>query len=338
MKLPARHIRKIAVFRALKLGDMLCAVPAFRALRAAYPEAEITLLGLPWAKTFVERFNMYLDKFIHFPGYCGLPEQPYNKKRFDDFVQQMRAEKFDLLLQMQGNGTVVNPLMFLFDARNVAGFYNDESYGGHELFMRYPQHIHEAQKHVSLMQHLGIKSKGIELEFPVNKADINELSALCLPLFKKKYVCIHPGSADSSRQWPSKYFAVLADYCIENGFTVVVTGTKEEQDITREFIKCIHHPVIDLTGKTGLGAAAALIKNAFMLIANCTGVSHIAAAVRTPSFIISMDGEPERWAPLNKNIHRVIDWTNEHHFEHAFALAVQMFNKLHKASLSNVDM
>ncbi len=249
MKLPPKSIHKIAVFRALKLGDMLLGVPALRALRSAYPNAEIVLLGLPWAHQFVERFKMYIDRFVHFPGCIGLPEQPFNRTQFEKFIQQMREESFDLVLQMQGNGTIVNALVLLFNAKYVAGFYNDKSYIESDLFMPYPEYGYEAQRHILLMQHLGIKIKNIQLEFPLTEKDEQELDALCLPLVEKKYICIHAGSANSARQWPPQFFAALADYCIENGFTIVVTGTEEERDITRELIKCIHHPVIDLTGK-----------------------------------------------------------------------------------------
>lgn len=318
MKLAPEHIKKIAVFRALKIGDMLCAVPALRALRAAYPNAEITLLGLPWAKSFASRFHQYIDRFIHFPGCPGLPEQVYDETALRHFISNMKAEHFDLVLQMQGNGSVVNPLMFLFDAKHTAGFYNDESYVESELFMPYPASGYEAQRLLSLVEFLGVPSQGLDLEFPVTEKDEEEATSLCLPLVKKGYVCVHPGSAAAWRQWPPRYFAGLADYCIEKGYTVVITGTQEESDITAELIKCMHHPALDTTGKTGLGGAAVLIKNAAMLISNCTGVAHIAAAVKTPSIIVSMDGEPERWAPLNKRLHHVIDWTKEPHFETVF--------------------
>jgi ADP-heptose:LPS heptosyltransferase len=327
MKLSKDNVHKIAVFRALQLGDMLCVIPAIRSLRHVYPHAEIILLGLPWAKSFVQRFDKYFDRFIHFPGYEGLPEQPYGEQEFSEFISQMQQEKFDLILQMQGNGTIVNLLMFLFGAKHVAGFYNKESYVDSSLFVEYPNYDSEIRRHLILMEHLGIDAKDSDLEFPINEKDLKEFSELTVPLFEKKYICIHPGSRDVRRQWPPQYFAALADYCIEQGFTVAVTGTIEEQDITRELIKWIHHPVIDLTGKTSLGAAALLIKNAFMLISNCTGVSHIASAVKTPGIIISMDGEPERWAPLNKTIHRTIDCKEHPHFDKVYNETVMLIEE-----------
>lgn len=323
-----QNIHKIAVFRALQLGDMMCVIPAIRALRKAYPNAEITLLGMPWAKSFVKRFNNYFNRFIHFPGCEGLPEQAYDEQSLRSFIKQMKKENFDLVLQMQGNGTIVNPLMFLFDAKNVAGFYNDESYVASDLFLVYPNYGSEIERHTALMTHLGIPSAGTELEFPLTEKDYHEYAALLLPVMEQQYVVVHPGSRGTWRQWPPKFFAALADYCIEQGFTVVITGTDDEKLITEELIKCMRYAPIDLTGKTNLGAVAVLIRNAFMLIANCTGVSHIASALKTPSVIISMDGEPERWAPLNKEIHRTIDWTKNPHFDKVYLEMVQLMNEL----------
>lgn len=315
MNLPLKNIQKIGVFRALQLGDMLCVVPALRALRSAYPDAEISLIGLPWAKSFAERFGNYIDRFISFPGYPGLPEQAFDEEKLELFLKKIRKEKFDLLLQMQGNGTIVNDLLSQFGAVNLAGFYNLESQMNSSLFMPYPDHGPEKYRHLSLMRHLGIEPKGSHLDFPLTQKDHRDYEALLLPVMPKGFIIIHPGSRATWRQWPPKYFAAIGDYFIEEGFTVVITGTNNESDITSEVIKSMHHLPIDLTGKTSLGSLGMLVKNAFMIIANCTGISHVADALGTPSVIISMDGEPERWSPENKSLHKVIDWTKDSHFK-----------------------
>ncbi len=325
MTLPPSEIKKIAVFRALQLGDMLCAIPAIKALRHAYPDADIVLIGLPWAKSLTERFNNYFDGFIKFAGYPGLPEQPFEPAAFTEFLSLVQKEKFDLAIQMQGNGSVINPMMELFGAKYVAGYAKDGHYApDNGLFMHYPDYGHEIDRHLLLMEYLGVPSQGSELEFPLTTADYNSLDELKLGLEPKNYVCIHPGSRGAWRQWPVQYFASLADYCVEQGFKAVITGTKDEAPIIDDVIKHMRYDPINTAGKTSMGGVGALIQNAAMLISNCTGVSHIASAFKTPSIVISMDGEPQRWGPLDTRVHRTINWLQSPDFHSVFRETVEL--------------
>jgi ADP-heptose:LPS heptosyltransferase len=330
----AGEIRKIIVFRALQLGDMLCAVPAIRALKKAYPNATITLAGLPWAKSFTQRFNHYFDDFIWFPGFPGLPEQPVNPPEFPRFLNAVQERHFDLALQMQGNGTLVNPMMELFGSRLTGGYYVENDYRCNEAyFMTYPDFGSEIERHLLLMNFLGIPSDGVQLEFPLTPQDQKDFDAMNLPIEKKLYVCIHPGSRGTWRQWPVEYFAAIADECAEKGYQVVVTGTKDELDIANSVMRHMKNAAINAAGKSSLGAIGLLIQNAALLVSNCTGVSHIASAVKTPSVVLSMDGEPERWGPMDKRIHHTINWLTNPDYQLVSASASMLLHQMDQSKL-----
>lgn len=311
-----QNVQKTVVFRALQLGDLLCSIPAIRALKLANPNMDITLIGLPWAKSFVSRFNHYFNGFISFPGYAGLPEQPFDAAEFALFMQEMKANKIDLLLQMQGNGTIVNPLLESFGATYLAGFDPMESkVSAHASLLRYPNEGHEIDRHLALMSSLGISEAGTFLEFPIYEQDIVEYKQLALPLEAGKYVCIHAGSRGAWRQWPPHYFADIADYCSALGYAVVLTGTADELQIVQEVAALMKYKSLIVAGKTTLGSLAVLIREAAAIVCNCTGVAHMASALETPAVVISMDGEPWRWAPKDAVLHRCIDWTREPEYE-----------------------
>ncbi|QQL50479.1 glycosyltransferase family 9 protein [Mucilaginibacter ginkgonis] len=329
MILSTKEVQKIGIFRALQLGDMLCAIPAVRALRRAYPQSRIYLIGLPWAKTFTERFNEYFDGFISFPGYPGLPEQGFDPAAFHLFAGEMLSEKFDLLLQMQGNGSLVNPMLEQFSAKFLSGFKTEGHYApDNGLFIDYPDEGSEIERHLHLMEYLGIETQGIDLEFPLSGSDIAEVEKLNLPIEPQKYVCIHPGSRGSWRQWPTAYFAALGDFCADQGYRIVITGTRDEIEITEKVAGQMKSEPINTAGTTSLGAVAALIKDAAALISNCTGVSHIAAAFKTPSVVISMDGEPQRWGPLDHYTHRTVNWLQHPDFHLVFRETVDLLQQV----------
>ncbi len=300
--------RKIAVFRALQLGDLLCVVPALRALRKAAPQSHITLIGLPWATGFVKRFNKYLDKLLVFPGYPGFPETPMHLNAVPNFLAEAQRQRFDLTLQLHGSGSISNPLAVLFGAECNAGFYVPGEYCPDPLhFLPWEEREHEVLRAVRLMEFLGVAPQGEHLEFPLTDADYRALqrSQISVPE-PGSYVCIHPGARLPSRRWLPQRFAEVADRLAAQGMKVVLTGSHDEAPLVQSVQRAMRLPALDLCGKTELGALAALVDQARLVVSNDTGISHLAAALATPSVIVSCGSDLQRWAPLDQARHQVV--------------------------------
>lgn len=300
--------KKIAILRALNLGDLLCTVPAFRALRSAYPEADISLIGLAWAKDFVHRFSAYIDEFIEFPGFSGLPEQRIHASLFTQFLLNIQKEKFDLIIQMQGNGRYTNQLMPLLGARHTAGFYTTHGFQPELNTYLLDEDAHEILRFTHLLEFLGIAVDSTDLVFPLFEQDRQEFERLRRQYdLDQPYVIIHAGTLNPKKRWRQDYFAEVANLLIQQNYTVVLTGTHSEKEYIDQLRMNILGPVVNLAGKTSLGSLGMLIDYASLLICNDTGVSHIAAALKVPSIVIfSPYSDPQRWAPLDKDLHSII--------------------------------
>jgi len=296
------EIGRIAVFRALMLGDVLCATPALRALRGGYPDAQITFIGLPWSRGLIERFGWF-DDFVPFPGAPGLPETEPDCEALPRFLAAMRARRFDLALQMHGRGEIVNPLVESFDARHTAGFTPEDPPPAN--FVRWPRHGHEIERMLALTDSLGLARCGLDLDFPLRHADRHSCVEKFPELQDCAYAVVHPGAQLPSRRWPRERFAAVAAAMEQDGLRVIATGTAGEAALTRAVSeRCAR--AIDLAGRTTLWELAALIENATLIVCNDTGVAHIAAAFGTPSVIISSGADVARWAPLDSARHRVL--------------------------------
>lgn len=298
----------IAIFRALQLGDMLCAVPALRAIRAALPAARISLVGLPWAEQFAARFSRYIDDFVAFPGHEAFPEQPVKQHELADFYASMRSRRFDLAVQMHGSGEYSNPVTRAFCARAMAGF-GDEKAGVREALLPYPHVGPEPLRLLELAHMMGAPPTGPELEFPITDADERELGASGIGsgLPPRSYICIHPGARIRDKCWHPLRFAQVADRLADEfGVTVVLTGSANEAELTAAVARRMRHAAIDAAAPISIGAMAALMSRSRLLVSNDTGVSHIAAGLRLKSVVIFSKADIRRWAPLDAERHRCL--------------------------------
>jgi ADP-heptose:LPS heptosyltransferase len=298
----------VAVFRALQLGDMLCAVPALRALRRALPGAHIALVGLPWARQFAQRFHHYVDEFIAFPGHSDFPEQPVQGDQLAAFYANMRARRFDLAIQLHGAGPQSTLVTRAFGARAMAA-YGEEAGAGNEHFLLYPEHGGEPQRLLNLLASAGIAPDGDELEFPITPQDEQELahSGYMRAVGSSPYICIHPGARSRDKCWHPARFAAVADKLArEFEVQVVLTGSAAEADLAAQVIRFMKTPALSTASAISIGAMAAIFRHAKLLIGNDTGVSHIAAGLRLPSVIVFSRADMGRWSPANKQLHRCL--------------------------------
>ena len=299
-------MRKIAIFRALQLGDLLVSVPVLRAIRQHFPEAEITLIGLSWAATFVERYSRYLDRFVEFVGYPGIPEVPNDALCTERFLQEQRAYGYDLVIQMHGSGNTSNPFALALRGAVTAGYYEQVPFPGLDLSLPYPQDQPEILRNLALASLVGCRNLDPHLEFPLYEEDDRELAAVFdqSSSTRRLKIGIHPGSRPPARRWPAEYFAFVADELAQHfDAQIIFTGSKDEVPIVQEVQAQMKTQALHLVGKTSLGSLGLLLSRLDLFISNDTGPAHMACAFPSPSITLFGPADYYRWAPLEKALH-----------------------------------
>ncbi len=303
-------VRRIAVVRALRIGDMLTATPALRALRHAFPAAEITLIGLPWARDLASRLTS-VDRFMEFPGFRGIPEAPYDPVRAERFHRWAHISRFDLAVQLHGDGTYSNKFVSSMGARWTMGHVPAGTSPNLDFWAPYPSEpLNEVERLLKLLERFGIGSRGTHLEFPLRSEDHQELRhALRLRggTLDPPLVGLHPGARAPSRRWPPGRFAAVADAIrTKTGAQIMVLGGPGDEALGEAVVRAMQRHAINLAGQLSLGASAALIAQLELFITNDTGPSHLARALDTPSVVLYGPGDVSRWGPLNERMHRSV--------------------------------
>ena len=314
MNLDADSIRRIAVLRANGLGDFLFATPALRALAAAFPRAEITYLGLPWMKPFVDGRFPYIHRTLLVPPFPGIRRADGDPGTADaesaQFFQACQEDRFDLAIQMHGGGVESNPFVRRLGARYCLGL-TGQGVTRLDRNLTYQFYQSEVMRYLELVEQLGVQAVGLQMDAPEIPGDELRLMLAWPDLRADDYAVIHPGASDPRRHWPVERFAAVSDYLQQaHGYRVIVTGSLVERDLAREIQRRVSRPVVDLSGQLDLGAIVALVRRARLVVCNDTGVAHLAYASNTPSVVVYWCGNLITAGPLKRERFRpVLSWT-----------------------------
>jgi ADP-heptose:LPS heptosyltransferase len=295
-------VRKLAVFRGLYLGDLVAATGALRALRHGYPEAEITLISLPWVSALAPHLPR-VDRVLPYPGAPGLDGRG-DEADLEEFVARMRDERLDLAVNMHGRGPTSTRLVVRFGARRTAGFVGAKDAPVLDVEVPWDAEAHESRKLLMLAEKAGGSPTGPEPELRVREEDDRRARALLPP--GRPLAIVHPGASVSEKRWPGEAFGRVAEALIRQGYAVAVTGSAQEKELTQR-VSGLAPGAVDLGGRTDLSTLIALVARASIVVSNDTGPAHLAYALRTLSAtIFGPSTDVERWGPLNRKRHAVL--------------------------------
>ncbi|NYF56533.1 glycosyltransferase family 9 protein [Micromonospora purpureochromogenes] len=303
-------VRRIAVLRANALGDFIFTLPALESLRAAYPEAEIVLLGAPWhAKLWRDRPGP-VDRVLVVPPAPGIrdpgPDEP--PASMDDFLERTAKEGIDLALQVHGGGANSNPLMSRLGARVTAGLRAEDA-PPLDRWIRYVYYQHEVIRYLEVVALVGAPATTIIPALAVTDADRAEaLAVLGEP--DRPRVALHPGATDTRRRWPAARFGEVARALHGDGYEVLVTGTPAERELVDAVVVAAGVPVRPQVGTLSLGGLAAAYAGCELVVSNDTGPLHLAGAVGTSTVGIYWLGNLINGAtPLRARHRPIASWT-----------------------------
>jgi ADP-heptose:LPS heptosyltransferase len=264
----------VLILRALGLGDFLTAVPAYRGLRHAFPEATITLAG-PAVLEPLAALTGAIDQLLPLNGLGELSEM---------------SPLPDLAVNLHGAGPESIGDLLATGAWRLLTHSHP----------RYPgiagpgwcEEMHEVERWTRLLTLEGIPADPTDLQLakPAHSSAILDA------------VIMHPGAKAEARRWPVSRFAEVARGLDVAGHRVVITGSASERT------RCL--AVAGLAGlgqdcvvadKLDLGGLAALVAGARLVVSGDTGIAHLASAYATPSVILFGPTSPERWGPPARN-------------------------------------
>jgi ADP-heptose:LPS heptosyltransferase len=297
-------MNRILVIRGGAIGDFILTLPALKALREAYPDAHIEILGYKHIAALAEnRFYAQAVRSIEY----GLLASFFAKN------SELPAElagyfaSFDLIIS------------YLYDPDRI--FESNLHRCGVENLLCGPAKIVEKGTHAARQLARPIEELGISVVDLAEKIfpspEDRQFARKFLRTLPRPLVTIHPGSGSKGKNWPLENWIELVSgkggSSMAKGelgnmgkqFSLVVVSGEADKAQTAQLEYAWKDRDIRFAKNLPLTHLAAVLEHT-IFVGHDSGISHLAAAVGANCILLFGPTDPNVWAPRNENVQVVV--------------------------------
>ncbi|MFL6541348.1 MAG: glycosyltransferase family 9 protein [Chthoniobacterales bacterium] len=281
-------MRRILVIRGGAIGDFVLTLPAIGALRKEFPHAHIEILG--------------------YKHIIALAEQRF-------YADAVRSIEYSALAGFFGRGTELSrDLADYFHSFDLIVSYLSDPDGHFERNLRRcgaEEILHGQSKltgrdHAALQLARALEPLEVSIEDTAARiyptAADREVAASFLRDRTQPIIALHPGSGGERKNWPAERWIELAQRVAA---PLLLIGGEADQERIAALRANLPNEQFTLAENLPLPQLAAVLECCATFVGHDSGISHIAAAVGTPSILLFGPTDPQIWAPTNDNV-RVI--------------------------------
>ena len=276
------------------LGDAILGVPAMKAVRERFPEAEITLLVRP-AVAGLFHTVPFIDKVWTRPS-PGATE-------WIRTAREMRRRGFDLALLLP-NSFESALTVFLGGVRTRVGYATDNRGWLLNHSVRLPRgKPHQVDYYLNLVDNAFGSGPHPDIEIAPTEEELASAQKLLTGAGvdpSAGFIVVNPGAAfGSAKRWFEDRFAEVADRLADEMTShVVMIGSPGERPIAEKIRDSMKTPAVVLSGETDLETLVGVLAQASMMVTNDSGPMHMAAALGVPTVAVFGSTDADVTSPV----------------------------------------
>ncbi|MBU4344801.1 MAG: glycosyltransferase family 9 protein [Desulfobacteraceae bacterium] len=307
-----KDIRSILLIQLGDIGDVVWATPTFRAVKEAYPQANVSVLLRESFGSLLEA-DPHIHKIFEVKRYNGNILKRARKQL--SFIRDLRTERFDLVFDLRSDDRGAYTALLSGAQIRAALLYRGLKWRN-LLFTHLvdPPASKEriygaAEQSLCIVREFGIDTKDTIPKLWVSEKvkrraekllDDNGVTAV------SRWITLNPFSRWEYKEWEHEKWVQVIDWLWEEyGIATVVVGAPEEREKSIDIVNKCKGRIYNLTGRTSLDELAGVLSLSSLHIGVDSAAPHIAAAVGIHTITIYGPSEWLVWAPLGE-IHSVV--------------------------------